>query len=141
MHFSFPLQFFLDLTFRECILAKMKSKQEKYVKLVLAALFFNTAYNHSENTTGKILMKKELRKLNSHVGFILESCSQIIAHLHNRLGLLICLEEFSYVTLLHPPNYNYSHSDKKIFAYLNVPFSIASGKLMDQINYILKKIN
>ena len=108
---------------------------------MLASLVFNTACNHSANITRKILMKKELKKINSHVGFILESCSQIIAHLHNRLGLLICLEECSYVTLLHPPNYNYSHLDKKIFAYLNVPFSIASGKLMDQINYILKKIN
>ena len=41
--------------------------------------------------------------------------------------------------MLHPPNCNHSHLDKKIFAYLNVPFSIASGKLMVQINYSLKK--
>ena len=142
MHFSFPLQFFFRFDVSRMYFGKNEiHARGKYVKLKSASFSLIHRFIIRRNITGKILMNKEMKKQNSHVGFFLESCSQIIAHLLNRLGLLICLEECSYVTMLHPPNCNHSHLDKKIFAYLNVPFSIASGKLMVQINYSFKKDN
>ena len=137
--FHFLCNSFFDLTFQECILAKKKSTQGGNMSNWSQLLFLKSPYYHSEKYYRENIdeQRNEETKFSrwflSWIMFV-DNCTLTQPSWSTYMSRGMQL-----YTLLHPPNCNHSHLAKKIFAYLNVPFSIASGKLMVQINYSLKK--
>ena len=138
--FHFLCNSFFDLTFQECILAKMKSKQGEICQIDGSSFFLHCGITLFGNITEKISMREKIeqtkfsRWFHSWIMFV-DNCTLTQPSWSTYMSRGMQL-----YTLLHPPNCNHSHLAKKIFAYLNVSFSIVSGKLMVQINYNFRKI-